>query len=196
MVELTVVAKTSPGLRPLEDVKTGAIGTMVNRAVDGVAPNPAELRAVIEHVLAVAVDWHEGKLPLQEVQKLTTERTRFLTLAALATTKAGRQSAGYRELVAILDALHEQVAGISRTRHGDFSDDELRQTGAKIEYDSEHRRELLVFPVRYPSVAPPVFRPRDQRGATLKGPAYGRDYGKESTTTDVPWWDQDGEDAG
>ncbi len=195
MNTMTNITEIRPGLRSPEDVQTRAIGALVNRAVEGNARNPAELHAVIEHVLAVAVDWHDGKLPLREVEKLTTELTRFLTLATLATTKAGRQSAGYPELRALLDALHAQAPGISRTRHGDFSEDELRQTGAKIEYDSEHRRELLVFPVRYPGVAPPVFRPRDQRGATLKGPAYGRDYGKESTTTtDVPWWDQDGDE--
>ena len=195
------------GLRSLEDVKTSAIGAMVNRAVDGVARNPAELEAVIEHVLAVALDWHENKLPLSEAAKLTTERTRFLAVGLTSQTHPAWPS-----LMALLDALNAQAGGASTTRHGDFTAAELREAEVKFEYETEHHRELIVFPIRYPwSVkpdpdraesgvrAPAAYRPAEQRfRPVLKGPAYGRDYrGDRATTTTpgVPWWDQDGEDA-
>lgn len=193
-----------PAERPSDNVyvpgQTAGIGDLLRTKRQ---PTPEEATAIGE-VHALVAEWDAGRLPIEEVAKLTTGRQRFL-----ATRFTPPDHPLFRPLMAALDDLIRRggLEPVHRTAHGLVSESDLRDAAAKVERDGGD--ELVVFPVRHPwSRRPdrargdagvrgdPVYRPRDQRRPELgEFSAVPRQAsfaeGDADERDDTPWWDRD-----
>lgn len=212
--------RPKPAPRPEADRRSGndaqgapAPGRTV-RLGDLLRPKRAptsEEAATIADVHEFVAEWAAGRLPTQEVAKLSTGRQRWL-----ATRFTPPDHPLFRPLMALLDELIPLLAAtaptdsptrgpVYATGHGPIHGHELRDLGARIE--RQDGDELLVFPVRYPWLVKPnadrgvegvrgdpVYRPRGQRGPTTS------EFGVRVRSTEsrddasdgdgAPWWDR------
>lgn len=168
-----------------------------------------EEAGAIEETRTLAVEWVAGRLPIREVERLSTGRRRWL-----ATCFTPPDHPAFRPLMRLLDALicrsvitapvdHPTRGPAHPTKHGIVHEHDVR--------DAEGRHEgtdIIAFPVRYPWArrpkrddrnnliedgerSPAIFRPKDRRG-----PVYGvfraAPEGERKTDDDArPWWDKD-----
>ena len=161
----------------------------------GRAPTPAEATEII-HVRELAVEFAAGRLPIEEVQRLSSGPTRWL-----ATRFTPPDHPAFGPLMRTLDALIH-LAGISDTRQGSFTKQDLIDVEAKTVY--ENGKALIVFPVRYRWLVKPdrdkgiagirgeaVFRPVSTRGPTYKP----LDHAPRPVRLDVErlWWQDHGD---
>lgn len=139
-------------------------------------PTPVESEA-IEEVRTMAVEHAAGRLPVQEVRRLTNGKQRWL-----ATRFTPPDHPAFRPLMALLDALIATEQGRETgqsypTKHGVVTQADTVAFECKIE--REGGKGIIVFPVRYPWKVRPdpergtegvraaaVFRSKDERKPT------------------------------
>lgn len=108
-------------------------------------PTPTEHDA-IEEIQSMATEFAAGRLPIEEVRRLSTGERRWL-----ATRFTPRDHPAFRPLMATLDALISTDPSTSRvypTKHGTYFQDDLRDAEATVRRDDG--REVLEFPDVYP----------------------------------------------
>lgn len=122
--------------------------------------SPAEADAVIDDVLRLAEDWRSGRVPLDEVRRLSSPQERFLAARVVRPQPP--------HLAALFDALIDDdrtdpEADQYRTKHGIFSLAELRWAGAQVTRADGRLR--ILFPVRHPWAVRPE---TDEKGRVTR----------------------------
>ena len=133
--------------------------------------------AAIDEMREVATEWAAGKLPLEEVKRLTRPKQRWLAVRFTAP-----QHAAFRPLMALLDTFIA-AQGAYATKHGIVDPPLLMETGATV--GREDGRTKLTFPVAYRN-GQAVYRSERDRGPTIRPFAALN----KPTEEEREWWEE------